>query len=55
MKPPQEKALNFESVLLAGNWSQNRGNFGGSIVFSCQISLGVKGLNIKIVDSLKCS
>ena len=39
-----DKKLNFESVLLGRNWSQNRGNFGVSIEFSCQISLkGIKG------------
>ena len=41
-KPPDEKVLNFESVHLGKNWSKNRGNYGGSIEVSCQISLGVK-------------
>ena len=39
-----EKELNFESALLGRKWSQNRGNFGGSIEFSRRISLGVKGV-----------
>ena len=49
-----EKALNFESVLLGGNWSQKRGSFGGSIEFSCELSLGVKGLRSVWVSSHSC-
>ena len=29
--PPDKEALNFEFILLGRNWSQNHGNFGGSI------------------------
>ena len=50
-KPPDE-VLNFELMLLDGNWSQNRGNFGGSIDIFRQISLGVEGLrNVPLVES----
>ena len=42
-KPHDEIALNFELALLGRNWSENRGNFGGSVEFSRQISLGIKG------------
>ena len=41
-KPSDEEALNFEVVLLRRNWSENHGNFGGSIEYSFQISMGIK-------------
>ena len=50
--PPDEKSLDFESALLGKNWSQNLGNFGGSIEFSCQISSGVKGIIYEIAAIL---
>ena len=33
--------------------SQNPGNFGGSIEFSCYISLAVKGLRLKVIANIK--
>ena len=43
-KPLGEEKLSLESVLLVRNWSQYRGNLSGSTEFSCQVSLGIKGL-----------
>ena len=49
-KPSDENAINVESVLSRRHWSQNHGNFAGSIEFSCQISLAVQGLNKRTMD-----